>query len=81
MSINLKDLLRTTLTDVEKSAESRSDDRALSELKHSLVRSVAELDVKREEQPQPQTETDQAALDNRAEQLTIISLIGSHSRR
>jgi len=78
-SITLRDLLRTTLTDLERSTESRSDVRALSELKNSLVRSVAELDVKREEQPQ--TETDEAAQDSHAEPLTILSLIGGHSRR
>ena len=78
-SITLKDLLRTTLADVERSAESRSDVRALSELKHSLVRSVAELDVKREEQPQ--TETERAAQDSHADPLAINSLIGGYSRR
>ncbi len=50
-TINLKDLLRATLTKVEKSTDLHDDGLALVELKHSLVRSVAELDVKRELKP------------------------------
>jgi len=50
-SITLKDLLRSTITEVERSTEPASDDHALAELKHSLVRSVAELDVQREQDP------------------------------
>ena len=52
VNATLKGLLRTTLTEVEKSSALDDNDPALLELKHSLVRSVAELDVKREQEPQ-----------------------------
>lgn len=48
----LNELLRTTLTEVERSTKLHDDDPAIVELKNSLVRSVAELAVKREEVPQ-----------------------------
>lgn len=48
----LNELLRTTFTEVERSTELQVDDPAILELKNSLVRSVAELAVKREEAPQ-----------------------------
>jgi hypothetical protein len=47
----LTEMLRSTLEDVESSTASPQDGRALSELKHSIVRSVAELAVKRDEEP------------------------------
>lgn len=52
MTATLNELLRTTLTEVERSTELHDDDPAILELKNSLVRSVAELAVKREEIPQ-----------------------------
>jgi hypothetical protein len=52
-NLNLKDLLRITLNGVERSTQLSDDDPALMELKNSLVRSVAELDIRRE---QPQIE-------------------------
>lgn len=48
----LNELLRTTLTEVERSTDLDEDDPAILGLKNSLVRSVAELAVKREEVPQ-----------------------------
>jgi len=57
-SITLKDLLRATITEVERSTELDPDHRALSELKHSLIRSVAELDVQREREPQLEADHD-----------------------
>lgn len=47
----LTEMLRSTLEDVESSTALPQDGHALSELKHSIVRSVAELAVQREEQP------------------------------
>jgi hypothetical protein len=44
-------VLRSTIEDVESSSALPQDDRALSELKHSILRSVAELAVKRDELP------------------------------
>lgn len=61
-NVTLKGLLRTTLTEVEKSAELEDNDPALVELKHSLVRSVAELEVKREQGPQIDADTAPAVL-------------------
>jgi hypothetical protein len=46
----LTEMLRSTLEDVESSTTLPQNDHALSELKHSIVRSVAELAVKRDEQ-------------------------------
>jgi hypothetical protein len=51
----LTEVLRTTLEDVESSTALPQNGRALSELKHSIVRSVAELAVKRDEQPSDAT--------------------------
>lgn len=48
MTTSLKELVKTTLEQVERSVEPSSDETALSELKHSVVLSVAELDVRRE---------------------------------
>jgi hypothetical protein len=56
-SITLKDILRSTLTKVERSTELNNDDPALLQLKQSLVRSVAELEVKREQEPQTDAPT------------------------
>jgi hypothetical protein len=55
--VTLKGLLRTTLTEVERSTELGDNDPALVELKHSLVRSVAELEVKREQGSQIDADT------------------------
>jgi hypothetical protein len=52
-TITLKELVRTTIADMERSIEANGeasgDEAALSELKHAVVRSVAELDVEREQ--------------------------------
>jgi hypothetical protein len=49
VSPRLTEMLRSTLEDVETSAALPQDESALSELKHTIVRSVAELAVKRDE--------------------------------
>ena len=64
-SVTLKELLVTTLNDVEKSTNLNDDDPALVELKHSLVRSVAELDLKREQRPQSDADGSPAANNTR----------------
>jgi hypothetical protein len=47
----LTEMLRSTLEDLEAAVALPQDDGAFSELKHSIVRSVAELAVKRDEEP------------------------------
>lgn len=49
-SFTLKDLLRSTLAQVELSSDLPKDSAAFSELKGSLVRAIAELTVIRDEQ-------------------------------
>jgi hypothetical protein len=50
-SFELRDLLRSTLARLEMSSELSQDDPAFLELKNSLVRTIAELALIREEQP------------------------------
>jgi hypothetical protein len=49
-SFELRDLLRSTLAGLEMSSEMSRDDPAFLELKSSLVRTIAELTLIREEQ-------------------------------
>lgn len=49
-SFTLKDLLRSTLAQVELSSDLPKDGPAFSELKTSLIRAIAELTVIRNEQ-------------------------------
>jgi hypothetical protein len=44
---DLIDLLRSTLTKLEQSHELASDDAALAELRNTIVRSIAELEIAR----------------------------------
>jgi hypothetical protein len=55
-SINIKNVLQTTLQSVEQSAELRENDPSLRELKATLIRTIAELEVaklERAESAQP----------------------------
>jgi hypothetical protein len=45
VSDNLVEVLRSTIVQVEQSADLRPDDPAIVELKNSIVRTVAELEI------------------------------------
>lgn len=54
--------LRSTLDTVEKSEEATSDDRAVRYLKSNVLRTLAELEIKRNEaEPEPGTPTKKGA--------------------